>query len=143
MRHINRSALVPFSPEAMFKLVSDVDAYPEFLPWCAAARVMNRANNLLEASLTIGYSSLNSQFTTRNEFVEPDWMTMKLVKGPFSDLQGKWTFEQLGNDGCEVTLAMEFEFSNPMKDLLFGATFQTICNELIDAFVKRAHQMYD
>jgi ribosome-associated toxin RatA of RatAB toxin-antitoxin module len=143
MRNIKRSALVPFSPEAMFKLVSDIDSYPEFLPWCADAGVLNRADNQLEASLRVGYSALNTQFTTRNEFVAPDWMTMQLLKGPFSDLKGKWTFERTGDKGCEVTLSMEFEFASSVKDMLFGATFQTICNELIDAFVKRAHELYD
>jgi ribosome-associated toxin RatA of RatAB toxin-antitoxin module len=143
MRTVNRSALVPFSAEAMFNLVCDVEAYPEFLPWCTASTLQSRTDHDLAASLTIGYGALNSEFSTRNEFCAPEWMTMSLLEGPFKDLEGKWVFEQLGDDGCEVTLQIEFEFSNPMKDMLFGATFETICNELIDAFVKRAHDLYD
>jgi ribosome-associated toxin RatA of RatAB toxin-antitoxin module len=143
MRTVNRSALVPFSAEAMFNLVCDVEAYPEFLPWCTASTLQSRTDHDLSASLAIGYGALNSEFSTRNEFCSPKWMTMHLLEGPFKDLEGKWVFEQLGDDGCEVTLQIEFEFSNPMKDMLFGATFETICNELIDAFVKRAHDLYD
>ena len=143
MRTVNRSALVPFSATAMFNLVNDVESYPEFLPWCTASKLKSRAENELVAALTIGYGALNSAFTTRNQFSAPEWMTMQLLDGPFSDLEGRWGFEQLSDDGCEVTLKVEFDFSNALKDLLFGATFETICNELIDAFIKRAHDLYD
>jgi ribosome-associated toxin RatA of RatAB toxin-antitoxin module len=143
MRTVNRSALVPYSATAMFKLVCDVEAYPEFLPWCSSTQLLSKSATDLSASLQIGYGALNSEFTTANEFTEPDWMTMRLIDGPFSSLEGRWDFTELGDDGCEVNLKIEFAFSNPVKDMLFGATFETICNELIDAFTKRARQLYD
>jgi ribosome-associated toxin RatA of RatAB toxin-antitoxin module len=142
MRTVNRSALVPFSAEAMFKLVNDVESYAEFLPWCTATQLQSKTESELVASLTIGYGALNSEFTTRNQFSAPEWMHMHLLDGPFSSLEGHWGFEQLSEDGCEITLKVEFDFSSPIKDMLFGATFETICNELIDAFIKRAHDLY-
>jgi len=142
MRTVNRSALVPYSAEAMFNLINDVKSYPDFLPWCAATELKSQSDSEIVAALTVGYRSLKTQFTTRNSFSSPEWMTMQLLEGPFSSLEGRWSFEQLSDDGCEVTLKMEFDFSSSVKDMLFGAAFETICKELIDAFIKRAHDLY-
>jgi ribosome-associated toxin RatA of RatAB toxin-antitoxin module len=142
MRSVSRLARVPFSAEAMFNLVCDVESYPEFLPWCTATELQSRSESEVLATLAIGYRSLNIEFTTRNMFCASEWMTMHLVEGPFSSLEGRWTFNSLGDDGCEVALRMDFDFSSSVKDMLFGMAFETICNELIDAFVKRAHDLY-
>jgi len=142
MRRVTRSALLPYSAGAVFALVKDVVSYPEFLPWCTATQLNSSDASELVASLTMGFGAINSTFTTCNKFGEPDWMTMQLVDGPFSSLEGRWEFEALGDDACEVNLQVEFEFDSVAKDLLFGATFETICTELIDAFSQRAHDLY-
>ncbi|HJP04051.1 MAG: ubiquinone-binding protein [Chromatiales bacterium] len=142
MRVVNRNALVPYSAEAMYRLVDNVESYPEFLPWCAAAELISRDTDELVAGLTIGYGALNSQFTTRNKLKPPEQMTMELLDGPFSSLEGVWSFGQVGEQGCEVKLHVEFEFSSAVQDALFGGTFELICNELIDAFIRRAHDLY-
>jgi ribosome-associated toxin RatA of RatAB toxin-antitoxin module len=95
------------------------------------------------AGLTIGYGALNSEFTTRNSLQPPEKMTMQLLDGPFRLLEGCWSFRQLGEQGCEVSLRIEFEFESKVKDALFGSTFETICNDLIDAFIGRAKQLYE
>jgi len=142
MRSVNRSAIVPYSAEAMFALVADVRAYREFLPWCTESRVQSEAADEIVASLNVGYGAFNSEFTTRNRFVAPEWMTMQLVEGPFSSLEGRWSFDPLGDAGCEITLQIAFDFSSAVKDMLLGAAFEKICNELIDAFIGRAHALY-
>jgi ribosome-associated toxin RatA of RatAB toxin-antitoxin module len=143
VRTVDRSAIVPFSAAAMFALVSEVGAYPEFLPWCSAANLQSASDSELVASLKIGYGAINSSFTTRNEFVRPQWMTMRLVEGPFSRLEGRWTFTPLGDTGCEIALQIEFDFASAVMDRLLGPVFETICNELISAFSQRAHALYD
>jgi len=143
MRSVKRSALVPFSADAMFALVKDVESYPDFLPWCTETTLQSSSDDELVASLKMGFGALNSDFRTRNQFAAPQWMTMELIDGPFKALQGRWEFDQLGDDGCEVKLEIDFEFSSTINDVLFGATFELICNELIDAFSKRAHELYD
>jgi ribosome-associated toxin RatA of RatAB toxin-antitoxin module len=142
MRVVDRNAMVPYSAAQMYALVDDVELYPEFLPWCTAAALQSRADDELVASLTIGYGAFNSSFTTRNELRPPDSMTMQLQDGPFRQLEGRWEFEPLGDSGCEVKLRIEFEFSSTMQDMLFGGTFESICNDLIDAFITRAHDLY-
>jgi ribosome-associated toxin RatA of RatAB toxin-antitoxin module len=85
---------------------------------------------------------LNGHFTTRNRMQRPNRVTMKLVDGTFSDLEGVWDIESLGEDGCKLSLTMRFAFSNPVKDLLLGAAFETTCSRLVDAFVARARSVY-
>jgi len=143
MRTVNRSAIVPFSADAMFALVKDVEAYPEFLPWCAATTLHSATVDELVASLQVGFGAFSTEFSTRNRFAEPEWMTMQLVEGPFSSLEGRWSFQQLGAAGCEITLQISFDFTNPIMDISLGVAFEKICTDLIDAFISRAHALYD
>jgi len=138
MRHVDRSALVPHAAAQMFALVDDIDSYQEFLPWCRASEVDSRTESQVVATLKVGFQALNTEFTTENTLTEPDAIEMKLVDGPFRMLEGRWTFEQLGDAGCNVTLQIRFEFSSSVQDALMGAAFERICNELIDAFIQRA-----
>lgn len=142
MRVVDRNAMVPYSAEQMFALVKDIEGYPEFLPWCTRSELQSRTDDELIASLTIGYGALNSTFSTRNQLQPPVLMSMELLDGPFHQLEGRWEFEPLDESACEINLRVEFEFSSRIQDLLFGGTFETICNELIGAFIKRAHAIY-
>lgn len=142
MREVRRSAIVPFSPAQMFDLVADVQRYPEFLPWCTEAELLSKNDAELTGRLSVAQGPLRGQFTTRNRLERPSAMSLKLVEGPFSDLSGQWQFVALGDSGCRVELAMQFAFSNPVKDMLMGAVFEQTCNSLVDAFVDRARQIY-
>ena len=142
MRIVDRSAMVPYSADKMYALVDDVESYPEFLPWCVGASLISRTANEVIASVTIGYGPFNSSFTTCNTLYPPEAMTIHLRDGPFSQLDGRWSFAQLGDSGCEVSLCVEFEFAGAMQDRLLGRAFETICNEMIGAFIKRADALY-
>jgi len=143
MRTVNRSAIVPFSADAMFALVKDVEAYPEFLPWCATTKLQSVTADELVASLQVGFGAFRSEFSTRNRFLQPEWMTMQLVEGPFRSLEGRWSFQQLSDAGCEITLQISFDFANPVMDISLGVAFEKICTDLVDAFISRAHALYD
>lgn len=142
MRRINRSAIVPYSPEQMFALVEDVEAYPSFLPWCHDARIERQDDNEVEATLEIRRAGIGKTFRTRNILRPPESITLELVQGPFRTLGGAWTFRPLGHDGCKVSLELGFEFESRLTDLLLGAVFEEICNSLVDAFTGRAHEIY-
>ena len=132
--------LLPYTPEQLFDLVADVERYPEFLPWVAVAQLHARSERDLEASLSMHRSGVTERFSTRNEFVRPDWMTMTLVNGPFRMLEGRWAFSCIGDAGTRVELTMRFEFASRVVEMLFGRSFEQSCNSLIDAFVARARQ---
>jgi ribosome-associated toxin RatA of RatAB toxin-antitoxin module len=142
VREIRRSALVTFSPEQMFDLVIDVEKYPQFLPWVAGAQLHERTDHDLLASLEMQRSGVRERFMTRNTFERPSWMTLSLVEGPFSLLEGRWSFSPIGTSGTRIELSMQFEFARAVVELLFGKAFEQSCNTLIDAFIARAKRIH-
>lgn len=142
MREVNRHAILAYPAEALFDLVADVQAYPEFLPGCTGAEILQDDGNQVVARLILSQGPLRLSFTTRNTLERPAAIVLELVDGPFSALQGQWSFEALGDDGVKLALKLQFAFSNPMKDFTMGLVFEQTCNTLVDAFVKRADTLY-
>jgi ribosome-associated toxin RatA of RatAB toxin-antitoxin module len=140
MREVKRSALIAESPARMYALINDIERYPEFVPWCAAARVDSRKEGEVVATLNIKRGPLRAEFTTRN-LLEPDRrVLMQFVSGPFRVLEGLWTLSPLGELGCRVELEMRFEFANRVAGALFESLFEDTAASLVDAFVKRARE---
>ena len=140
MREVKRSALIAESPARMYALINDIERYPEFVPWCTAARIESRKEGEVVATLTIKRGPLRAEFTTRN-LLEPDKrVLMQFVSGPFSVLEGLWTLTPLGDLGCRVELEMRFEFANRVAGTLFAPLFEDTAASLVDAFVKRARE---
>jgi ribosome-associated toxin RatA of RatAB toxin-antitoxin module len=140
MREVKRSALIAESPARMYQLINDIDRYPEFVPWCTAARIESRKDAEVVATLNIKRGPLKAEFTTRN-LLEPDKrVLMQFVSGPFRVLEGLWTLTPLGELGCRVELEMRFEFANRVAGALFESLFEDTAASLVDAFVRRARE---
>lgn len=142
MPNIHKSALVPYSAAQMFALVNDIDAYHQFLPWCSSSQILSRAEDELRATIEISHGSLRKSFTTRNRVQKDKMMEMRLEEGPFRHLEGFWRFDVLGEQACKVSLDLDFEFSNKLVGMAMGPIFSQIANSLVDAFTKRAVQVY-
>lgn len=142
MTIIQRNALVPYTPRQMFELVNNIEEYPRFLPWCSKSVVNFRSEEAVEASLEVTWSGLHKSFTTRNTLSSDERIDMKLVEGPFKHLEGRWHFMGLGDRGCKVSMDLEFEFSGSFMDKLFQPIFNHIANSLVEAFCKRAVDVY-
>lgn len=143
MRKVDRSALVAHSARDMYALVNDVEAYPSFLPWCREAKIHNRTNEQLEASLRVVKSGIDRWFTTRNRNYPGTRIDLDLVDGPFEYLSGYWEFQDLDNGAAsKVSFHLEFKFSNALLGVVLGPVFNHICDSLIDAFIVRADNVY-
>jgi len=142
MPNIHKSALVPYSAAQMFALVNDIDAYHQFLPWCRSSQVLSRDEDELRATIEIAHGSLRKSFTTRNRIQKDKMMEMRLEEGPFRHLEGFWRFDTLGEQACKVSLELDFEFSSELVGLAVGPVFSQIANSLVEAFSKRAVQVY-
>ena len=142
MHKVSRSALVPYTVSQMYALVADFESYPSFLPWCSDATINLRDGEVVEGTLEMHRGGLSKHFRTRNVLREDEFISMDLVYGPFKTLTGGWKFKALGEDGCKVSLDLEFEFESKMLDRILGRFFEHSCNSLVDAFVKRATLMY-
>jgi ribosome-associated toxin RatA of RatAB toxin-antitoxin module len=139
---IQKTALVPYTPAEMFALVSDIEAYPKFLPWCSGAHVRLRSEDDVEATIDISKAGVEKSFTTHNRHQLNKMIEMRLVDGPFQRLDGYWRFDPLGDAACKVSLDLEFEFSSRMLDMVVGPIFSQIANTLVDSFHKRAIGIY-
>ncbi|MCK5263481.1 MAG: type II toxin-antitoxin system RatA family toxin [Gammaproteobacteria bacterium] len=143
MSLIKRSALVNYSPAEMYQLVNDIDSYAKFLPWCRSSAVLNETEAEMRASVEIAKGVLNKTFTTQNKLTKNSRIAMELIDGPFSQLSGFWLFEPLKTEGaCKVNLELGFEFDNAMMSLAAKPIFTQIANSLVDAFCKRATEVY-
>jgi ribosome-associated toxin RatA of RatAB toxin-antitoxin module len=144
MKTVQRSVLIWYSAEEMFALVTDVAKYCEFLPWCDRSKVIALEPDGMKAEVGIHFSGIHQTFTTRNTHVPGREVRMKLVEGPFSNLDGCWKFQPLGEGqrACKVSLELHYAFKSTTLATLVGPVFDRIAGNLVDAFVKRAEQVY-
>ena len=140
MAEVKKTVLVERTPAQMFALVDDVEAYPQFLPWCGGSEVSERTDVLTVATLHINYHGMRSQFTTENAKQAPFQMKIALRDGPFRQLDGEWQFHPLGDKACKIEFRLRYEFSNFVLEKLLGPVFNHIANTFVEAFVKRSQQ---
>ena len=142
MTKVNKSVLVAYPASRMFTLVDTVEQYPEFLPWCGGVKIIRRDRQITLAEIEISYHGIHHHFTTENTKQEPRLMEIRLVEGPFRKLDGTWRFHDLNGQGCKIEFNLCYEFSSHLLETLLGPLFSHIANTFIDAFVRRARQIY-
>jgi ribosome-associated toxin RatA of RatAB toxin-antitoxin module len=142
MTVVQKSALVRYSARQMFDLVNDIEAYPKFLPWCAGSRIIKREEGYVEAELIISKGGFKKSFSTRNKIDMGGRITVSLLDGPFSHLEGMWNFMPLREDASKISLDLEFVMSGVLANLAFGAVFNQICNTMVASFTSRAKEVY-
>ena len=145
MKSVHKSVLIWYSAAEMYALVTDVARYPDFLPWCSHARVLAETETGMTAEVGISFKGVTQSFTTRNEHTPGREVRLHLVDGPFSRLEGDWVFTPVGDDAqraCRVGLKLEYGFANNLLAAMVGPVFDRIAGSLVDAFVKRAEQVY-
>jgi ribosome-associated toxin RatA of RatAB toxin-antitoxin module len=138
MAIVEKTVLVEHSAERMFALVERVEDYPQFLPWCGGTEVKSRSADLLLATIHIDYHGITQSFTTENTADPPRLIRIRLVNGPFRELDGTWKFTPLGEHGCKIEFHLRYEFSNRILEKFVGPVFHHIANTFVDAFVRRA-----
>lgn len=145
MKTVHKSVLIWYSPREMYVLVTDVNRYSEFLPWCDHSKVVQEHDDGMTAEMGISFSGVRQTFSTRNVHTPDQCVDMKLLNGPFSQLDGQWNFIALGDGSqraCKVELTLHYGFDNATLAKLVGPVFDKIASTLVDAFVKRAQQVY-
>lgn len=145
MKHVKKSVLLWYSPQEMYELVSKVEDYPKFLPWCEQAEILSRDDTGMTARLHLKYLGVRQAFTTRNVNVPGESMRMHLVDGPFSTLEGTWLFKPVGQgeqQACKVEFDLEYAFSSRTLSAAVSPVFDRIADTFVDSFVKRAEAVY-
>ncbi len=138
--HAERKTL-PYTAEQMFDLVADVGKYPSFLPWCVGAHVTSHTETELVADLTIGFGPFRESFTSRVDLDRPRKCTVRYENGPFRYLNNQWTFVPNAH-GCEVQFYVDFEFRSRLLQSAIGVVFNEAVRRMVNAFLKRARDVY-
>ena len=148
MKHVKKSVLLLYSPHEMYTLVTVIEDYPRFLPWCERAEVLERSDNSVTARLHLAYLGVRQSFTTRNVQVAGSSVELQLVDGPFSELAGTWRFVPLpAADGaqakaCKVEFDLRYSFANAALEAVVSPVFDRIANTFVESFFKRAEQVH-
>jgi ribosome-associated toxin RatA of RatAB toxin-antitoxin module len=148
MKHVKKSVLLWYSPHEMYSLVTQVEDYPRFLPWCERAEVLERSDAGVTARLHLAYLGVHHSFTTRNLHEPGASVELQLVDGPFSELAGLWRFVPLPPaDGamaqaCKIEFDLRYTFANRALEALISPVFDRIANTFVDSFVQRAEQVH-
>ncbi|WJR74987.1 type II toxin-antitoxin system RatA family toxin [Bradyrhizobium sp. NP1] len=141
-RHVQHRA------EQMFDLVADVERYPEFVPLCQALKVRQRTSRgdgteVVVADMTVSFKLVKESFTSRVTLDRPNLkILVEYLRGPFSNLENRWLFEPKGEEACDVTFFLSYEFKSRMLAMLMGSMFDAAFARFSSAFEKRADAIY-
>lgn len=139
--------ILPFTPQQLFGLVISIEKYPEFLPWCRAARIVSReADGAFVGELIISFSHLTERYSSRVTPTPPSGASegivdVALVSGPFHHLENHWRFVP-HPQGCEIHFAVDFAFKSKWLDKLIGGLFNRASEKMVAAFLARAEALY-
>lgn len=147
MKHVKKTVLVWYTPREMYELVTGVEQYPRFLPWCERSEVLERHDGGMTARLALHYMGVRHAFTTRNQHAPGESVVVSLVDGPFSLLDGTWLFLPLGRPGseaqaCKIDFDLRYAFSSKALETVVSPVFDRIANTFVDSFVQRAEAVY-
>ena len=147
MKHVHKSVLLWYSPGEMYELVTDIEDYPTFLPWCDKAEVLQRHDDGVTARLGLAYRGVRHAFTTRNQHEPDKSVSVRLVDGPFSLLDGTWHFRPLGRPGsedqaCKIEFDLRYAFASEALEVVVSPVFDKVANTFVESFVRRAADVY-
>jgi coenzyme Q-binding protein COQ10 len=139
---------VRHSAEEMFDLVADVESYPEFVPLCHSLKIRQRmpgpdGTEIVVADMTASFKLVRETFTSQVTLDRPNLkILVEYLRGPFSNLENRWTFEPRSDEACDVGFYIAYEFKSRMLATLMGAMFDAAFQRFAAAFEKRADRIY-
>lgn len=142
MADVEKSVLVNYSASQMFALVDGTEDYPKFLPWCGGTSVTPQDERVSHVTILINYHHVKHSFTTENTRRPPELIEITLLDGPFKHLDGHWRFIHLAENACKIEFRLHYEFSHKLLEKLVGPVFHMIANSFMEAFIKRAEEVY-
>jgi ribosome-associated toxin RatA of RatAB toxin-antitoxin module len=138
---VQRSLLMPYSTTAMFDVIEQAEHYPRFIPWCTHAQILERTDDVVAAILTMRVAGLSMSLETRNPKRRPQWLTLRMVRGPLRRFTGQWNLIALGADACRIEFTLDYEVGDPLVQRIAGPWFARMADTMVDAYVVRAEHL--
>lgn len=133
---------MPYTSEQMFRLVADIEAYPQFLSSCKSARVLKQHGNQVEAQLCLAKSGIEQCFSTQNTNLEFESIELQLLDGPFTSFEGLWSFREIADLGCKVEFHLGFDMKRSLIQKIASRLVADAANNLVDSVCQRAEKIY-
>ena len=135
---VQRQALVPYVPARMFALVADFERYPRWFDWCTSAQVLSREAGRVSAELGVRVAGIALSFAPENLELAPERIELRLLRGPFRQLSGAWTFQPVGDFGTRVGLDLSFEVNSSLVAGALSLGFRRLADRMVDDFCRAA-----
>ncbi len=132
---------IPYRPEQLFALVTEVERYPEFLPWCIGVRVLRRDGDVILADMLVGFKMVRERFASRVSLSRPGRIDVEYLDGPFRYLNNHWIFKPQ-EGGCLIDFYVDFEFRSRVLRKVMGPLFNEAVRRMVAAFETRAGVLY-
>ena len=126
----------------MFDLIEQAEHYPQFLPWCVGATILERSDDWVAGKVDFSFLELRFSFITRNAKRRPEWLRLRTVDGPFRRFDGDWRFTALADLGCKVELDVSYQIADALLERLARPAVDFVARTMVDALVKRAEDMH-
>ena len=139
--------VLPYTAQQMYDLVADVGSYPEFLPWCSAARIRSKTPHgdrvIMEADLVISFKVFRERFGSRVTLIDGEnTILTEYIDGPFKYMRSRWRFHDREGGGSDVDFFVDFEFKNRVLQGVIGVVFNEAMQRIVRAFESRAQALY-
>jgi len=138
---VHRSLLMPYPAESMFDLIEQAEHYPQFIPWCTEAVILERTDEIVAARLSMRVAGLTLTLQTRNPKRRPEWLALKMVQGPLRRFEGEWRLTPLNATACRIEFTLTYEFVEGVIGRVAGPVFARMADTMVDAYVMRAERI--
>jgi len=138
---VRRSLLMPYPAEDMFDLIEQAEHYPQFIPWCTDAVILERTDELVAARLSMRVAGLTLSLQTRNPKRRPEWLALRMERGPLRRFEGEWRLTPLNAAACRIEFTLNYEFADRLTERVAGPVFARMADTMVDAYVSRAERI--
>jgi ribosome-associated toxin RatA of RatAB toxin-antitoxin module/CRP-like cAMP-binding protein len=138
---VRRSLLMPYPAELMFDLIEQAEHYPQFIPWCTDAVILERSDELVAARLSMRVAGLTLTLQTRNPKRRPEWLALRMERGPLRRFEGEWRLTPLNAGACRIEFTLTYEFADRLTERVAGPVFARMADTMVDAYVARAERI--
>tara|TARA_Y100001970_G_scaffold281515_1_gene392454 strand:- start:343 stop:795 length:453 start_codon:yes stop_codon:yes gene_type:complete len=141
MNVVNQSEDINVNVSLIFDLINNVDKYSSFLPWCSNSSILSNSSSEMTAEIEIAGKPITWKFKTKNNYKVNEIIKIKLVDGPFKNLEGYWKFNSIDDHNTSVSLFLEYEFNSKIIELSLKPIFATIMSSILDSFISEAFRI--
>ncbi|UCG96101.1 MAG: cyclic nucleotide-binding domain-containing protein [Burkholderiales bacterium] len=138
---VRRSLLMPYPAESMFDLIEQAEYYPQFIPWCTEAVILERTDEMVAARIAMRVAGLTLSLQTRNPKRRPEWLALRMVRGPLRRFEGEWRLTPLNASACRIEFTLTYEFADRLIERVAGPVFARMADTMVDAYVSRAERI--